>query len=224
MVANGIGQLIGSRTGAVAKTLVRIGAQHALTNAYLAACMSLLGMVAAAYAVSAVLRLRSEETDGHAEPILAAPVSRMWWAGSQLLVVALGTVTVLVIGGLGMGLGYGLASSTLSHQLPSLVGASLAQIPAALVIAAIAVAGSGLLPRWSAGIGWAAIAVAVVITVLGPAFNLSQAVLDISPFTHTPKLPGGALAAAPLIWLTALLLALRRGPGLAGLRLARHIG
>ena len=87
-----------------------------------------------------MLRLRSEETDGHAEPVLAAPVSRLWWAGSQLLVVAIGTVAVLVIGGLGMGLGYGLASSTLSHQLPSLLGASLAQIPAALVIAAVAVA------------------------------------------------------------------------------------
>ena len=222
VVANGIGQLIGSRAGAVAKTLVRIGAQHALTNAYLAACMSLLGMVAAAFAVSVVLRLRSEETDGHAEPVLAAPVSRLWWAGSQLLVVAIGTVAVLVIGGLGMGLGYGLASSTLSHQLPSLLGASLAQIPAALVIAAVAVAGSGLLPRWSAGIGWAAVAVAVVITVLGPAFNLSQAVLDISPFTHTPKLPGGALTAAPLVWLTALLLALVAA-GLAGLR-RRDIG
>ena len=222
MVANGIGQLIGSRTGAVAKTLVRIGAQHALTNAYLAACMSLLGMVAAAYAVSAVLRLRSEETDGHAEPILAAPVSRLWWAGSQLLVVAIGTVALLVLGGLGMGLGYGLASSTLSHQLPSLIGASLVQIPAVLVIAGVAVAAIGLLPRWSAGIGWAAVAVAVVISVFGPAFNLPQTVLDISPFTHPPKLPGGALTAAPLVWLTAVVLALVAA-GLAGLR-RRDIG
>jgi ABC-2 type transport system permease protein len=222
VVANGIGQLIGSRSGAVAKTLVRIGAQHALTNAYLAACMSLLGLVAAAYAVSAVLRLRSEETDGHAEPMLAAPVSRLWWAGSQLLVVAIGTAALLVVGGAGMGLGYGLASSTLSHQLPTLVGASLVQIPAALVIAAVAAAASGLLPRWSAGIGWAAVAVAVVITVLGPAFNLSQPVLDISPFTHTPKLPGGALTAAPLGWLAALVLALVAA-GLAGLR-RRDIG
>ena len=61
-----------------------------------------------------------------------------------------------------------------------------------------------------------------MITVLGPAFNLSQAVLDISPFTHTPKLPGGALTAAPLVWLTALLLALVAA-GLAGLR-RRDIG
>jgi ABC-2 type transport system permease protein len=222
VVANGIGQLIGSRTGATAKTLVRIGQQSALTSAYLAACVSLLAMVAAAYAVSAVLRLRSEETDGHAEPLLAGPVSRSWWAGSQLLVAGLGTAALLVAGGFGMGLGYGLASSTLSHQLPSLVAASLAQVPAALVIAAAAAAAVGLLPRWSAGAGWGVVAVAVVIAVFGPAFNVPQAVLDISPFTHAPKLPGGAVAAAALAWLSALTLALTVA-GLAGLR-RRDIG
>ena len=222
VVANGVGQLIGSRTGAVAKTLVRIGAQNALTNAYLAACMSLLGMVAAAYAVSIVLRLRSEEADGHAEPLLAAPVSRSWWAGSQLLVAALGTVAVLVAGGFGMGIGDGVASSTLSHQLPSLIGASLVQIPAALLLAAAAAAVVGLLPRWSAGAGWTVLAVAVVVTIFGPAFNWPQALLDISPFAHVPKLPGGTLAAAPLIWLSALVLALVAA-GLAGLR-RRDIG
>jgi len=217
VVANGIGQLIGSRTGAVAQTLVRIAQQHALTNAYLAACMSLLGMVAAAFGVAAVLRLRAEETDGHAEQLLAGPIGRSRWAGSHLLVVVLGTTVVLVAGGLGMGLGYGLASSTLSTQLPSLLGACLVQVPAALLVAAIAVAAVGLAPRWSAGIGWAAVALAVVITAFGPAFNLPQAVLDISPFAHAPKLPGGPLTAAPLLWLSGIVLALT-GSGLAGLR------
>jgi ABC-2 type transport system permease protein len=222
VVANGIGQLIGSRTGATATTLVRIGRQHSLTSAYLAACVSLLAMVAAAYAVSAVQRLRSEETDGHAEPVLAGPVSRLWWAGSQLLLVALGTIALLVVGGFGMGLGYGLASSTLSQQLPSLTGASLAQVPAALLIAAAAVAATGVLPRWSAGAGWGVLAVAVLIAIFGPAFNLPQPVLDISPLTHAPKLPGGALSAVPLIWLSGLTLVLTVG-GLAGLR-RRDIG
>lgn len=222
VVANGIGQLIGSRTGAVAKTLVRIGQQSALTNSYLAACMSLLGLVASAYAVAAVLRLRSEESDGHAEPLLAGPVSRWWWAGSQLLIVVLGTAAVLVAGGLGMGLGYGLASSTLGTQLPSLLGACLVQIPAALVLAAVAAAAVGLVPRWSGGAAWTAVAVCVVVTVFGPAFSASQALLDVSPFTHVPKLPGGAVAAAPLVWLTALVLALTAA-GLAGLR-RRDIG
>jgi ABC-2 type transport system permease protein len=222
VVANGIGQLIGSRSGAVAKTLARIAHQHAITSAYLASCMSLVGMVAAAYAVSAVLRLRSEEADGHAEPLLSGPVGRVRWGASHLLVAAAGTVVVLVVGGLGMGIGYGLASSTLGTQVPSLLGASLVQLPASLLIGAFAVAFVGLLPRQSVTASWTVVALAIAIAVFGPGFNLAQPVLDISPFTHVPALPGGALAAAPLIWLCAGVVVLT-GVGLGGLR-TRDIG
>ncbi len=147
VVANGIGQLIGS-SGGVDKTLRQIGGQTPLTSAYLAACMSLAGMVTAAYAVSAVLRLRSEETGQRAEPVLAAPVSRPRWGGSHLLVVAAGTALVLVAAGFGTGLGYGIASSDLGTQLPRLIVAALVQLPASLAVAAIAVAAFGWLPRW----------------------------------------------------------------------------
>jgi polyether ionophore transport system permease protein len=207
VVANGVGQLIGSRNGAVGTTLTRIAQQHGLTSAYLASCMTLLATVASAYAVSVVLQMRSEETAGHAEPLLAGPVSRMWWGGSHLLIAAAGTAVVLMAGGLGMGLGYGLASSSLSTQLPSLLGASLVQIPAALAVAGVAAAVLGLVPRWSAGAGWGVVGLSVVIAIFGPAFNLSRAVLDISPFTHAPRLPGGTLTAAPLIWLSVAALA-----------------
>jgi ABC-2 type transport system permease protein len=47
-------------------------------------------------------------------------------------------------------------------------------------------------------------------------------VLDVSPFTHVPKLPGGAFSAEPLLWLTAVTLGLAAA-GLAGLR-RRDVG
>jgi ABC-2 type transport system permease protein len=221
VVANGIGKLIGS-SSAVDKALTKIGGQSALTNAYLAACMSLLGLVAAAYAVSAVLRIRSEEADGRSEPILAEPVGRLRWGGRHLIVALIGTATVLVAGGLGMGLGFGIARSDPETQLPRLIGAAVAQLPAALVVAAVAAAFVGLLPRWSGPAGWTALAICGVIGVFGPALNLSQSVLDISPFTHVPKLPGGTFTATPLIWLTAAALGMA-AVGLAGLR-RRDIG
>ena len=221
VVADGIRQLIGSSSG-VHQALTKIGGQSALTDAYLAACISLTALVAAAFAVSAVVRLRSEEADGLAEPVLAAPVSRLRWAGSHLLVVVIATAAMLVCGGLGMGLGFGIASSDAGTQVPRLVGAALAQLPAALAVAAVAVAVIGLLPRWSGPAGWTALAICGFIGVFGPALNLSQGVLDISPFTHAPKLPGGALSAPPLLWLTAFALVMT-AVGLAGLR-RRDIG
>ncbi len=123
VVGNGIGKLIGSSGGAVDKALLRIGGQSALTNAYLAACMALLGLVAAAYATGVVLRLRTTETDGLGEPILASPVSRYRWSGSSLLMTLVGTAAVLVVGGIGMGLGFGLATSGVGTWVSRLIGA-----------------------------------------------------------------------------------------------------
>jgi ABC-2 type transport system permease protein len=221
VVANGIGQLIGS-SAAVDKAITRIGGQTALTSAYLAACTSLVGLVAAAYAVSALIRLRSDETDGRAEPVLAAPVGRLRWGSSYLLATAVGTAVMLLAGGLGMGLGYGLASSTTGTQMPRLIGAAMAQWPAALCVAAVGAAVIGLVPQWSAPAGWTAFAVCGLIGVFGPALNLSQGVLDVSPFTHVPKLPGGAFSITPLLWLSAFVV-VATAAGLVGLR-RRDIG
>jgi ABC-2 type transport system permease protein len=222
VVGNGIGQLLGSGGGGVEKVLDRVAGQSALTDAYLSACMVLLGLVAAAYATGAVLRLRTAETDGLGEPVLASPVSRYRWYGSQLLMATAGTAVVLIVGGIGMGLGFGLASSGVSTWIGRLVEAGLAQLPAALCVAGVAAAAVGLLPRWCVGVGWGAFAVCVLIELFGPATGLNQGVLDISPFTHAPKLPGGAVSAAPVVWLCVMALAFATA-GLAGFR-RRDIG
>ncbi|MBO0823743.1 MAG: ABC transporter permease [Actinobacteria bacterium] len=221
-VGVGIGNLIGSSGGAVDQALHRIGGQAALTNAYLAACSSLLGLVAAAYAVGVVLRLRTAETDGLSEPLLATPVSRYRWSGSSLLMTVAGTAVVLVAGGFGMGLAFGVAGSGPGTWIGRLVVAGLVQLPAALCLAALACAFVGVLPRWSIGIGWGAVAVCLLITVFGPAVQVSQAVLDVSPFTHVPKLPGGVFSLAPVIWLSVAAVAMA-AVGVAGLR-RRDIG
>jgi ABC-2 type transport system permease protein len=184
--------------------------------------MALLGLVAAAYAVGVVLRLRTAETDGLSEPILASPVSRYRWSGSTLLMTVAGTAVVLVVGGIGMGLGFGLATSGVGTWVSRLMGAALVQLPAALCLAGLACLVVGLLPRWSIGLGWAAVGICGLIGLFGPAIQLSQQVLDIVPFTHTPKLPGGDFSAAPLIWLSVAALAMAV-VGVAGLR-RRDIG
>ncbi len=222
VVGDGIGELLGSGGGSFEKVIDRVAGQTALTNAYLSACMVLLGLVAAAYATGAVLRLQTAETDGLGEPVLASPVSRYRWCGSQLLVTTVGTVVILVVGGIGMGLGFGLASSGVGTWTGRLVAAGLVQVPAALCVAGVAVAAIGLLPRWSAGVGWGAFAVCVLIALIGPAIRLTQDVLDISPFTHVPKLPGGVVSATPLVWLAVVALAMA-SVGIWGLR-RRDIG
>jgi ABC-2 type transport system permease protein len=84
------------------------------------------------------------------------------------------------------------------------------------VLAGIAVALFGLVPRWSAA-AWGALVAFLVLTELGSTLNLSHWVTDISPFSHVPKLPGGTFTAVPLLWL-AFAAAVLTAVGLAGLR------
>jgi ABC-2 type transport system permease protein len=66
----------------------------------------------------------------------------------------------------------------------------------------------------------------VLIALFGQVLQLSQWVLDVSPFAHVPKLPGAAVTlhttGVPLLWLALAAVALA-AVGLAGLR-RRDIG
>jgi len=99
-----------------------------------------------------------------------------------------------------------------------MLGAGLAQLPAALVIVGIAAAAFGLVPGASVAVGWTAVGLAVLLNIFGQVLQLSHWVLDISPFTHVPRLPGGTVSASPLLWLSLIALAL----GTAGLTALRR--
>ena len=220
-IANNIGSLLGS-SEQVKDAIARLGGQSGLTDAYLAAMMGLMGLVTAGYAISVVLHLRSEEASQRAEPVLASAAGRLSWGTSYLVVAAAGSAVVLAAAGLGAGLALGLRAGDTGTQVPRLLGAALAQWPAVVAVAAVAVLLFGLWPQACVAGGWTALALAAAIVLLGPTLRLAQPIQDISPFTHVPRLPGGTVSAAPLAWLT-LTAAVLTAAGLAGLR-RRDIG
>jgi ABC-2 type transport system permease protein len=211
----GIGQLVGT-SGTLHTEFARLGGQSVIVNAYLAALMLLAGLGAAAYGTATVLRLRAEESGDLAEPVLAARVGRVRWGLSHILVAVAGMALLLAAGGVATGLGYGILAGGTGHEVPAMLAAGLAKFPAALVIAGVAACAFGLSPRWSVGAGWTAVGLAVALSLFGTVLQLSHWVLDISPFAHTPHLPGGAVSAAPLLWLACTAAALF-AVGLAGL-------
>ena len=201
--ARGIGPML--NTSAQARQIfIRLGGHSGLVDAYLAAVIGIMGVLAAAYAVATVLRLHSEESERRAEPVLATPTGRVRWASSHVLVAAAGSAGLLLVGGVAMALGDGLTSGGLGTQVPRLAGAGLAQVPAAWTMGGIAVALFGLVPRAAVAGAWTALGVAALITVVGPAIRLPQGVLDVSPFAHIPKLPGAPVTLAPLVWLAGV--------------------
>jgi ABC-2 type transport system permease protein len=220
-IAGNVGSFLGSSTH-VKNVISRLGGQHGLTDAYLAAMMGIFGLVAAGYAVSVVFRLRSDETSQRAELLLATGTRRVSWCASYLIVAAAGSAAVLAAAGLGTGLSFGLRSGDAGTQVPRLLGAALAQWPAVAAVTAVAVLLFGLLPEYCVAGGWAVLAVAAVLVLLGPTLQLAQWIQDISPFTHVPKLPGGTVTAAPLACLTVIAVLLTVA-GMAALR-RRDIG
>lgn len=217
--AQGIGSLFGS-SKALQKEFQQLGGQSGIVNAYLAALMLLAGLFAAAFAVSAVLRLRTEEMASRADPVLSGSVGRVRWGLSHVLVAVAGAAALLAVAGVATGLGYGLRASqqvSVGGEVARLFGAGMAELPAALVIAAIAAAAFGLLPEACVAVGWSVLGLAVLVNLFGQSLQLSHWVLDISPFTHVPRLPGGTVAAQSLVWLCVIAVGFG-AVGLAGLR------
>ncbi|QDN79405.1 ABC transporter permease [Streptomyces sp. S1A1-7] len=207
-ITKGAADLVGSN----AKTrqiIERMGGQSGITDAFLAAMVGMLGMVAALYVVSSVLRLHGEETSQRAEPVLANAVGRLRWAGGHLVVAFGGAALIMTLGGLGLGLGYG-------HELGPVLGACLVQVAAVWTLGGLAVLLYGVSPRLAPG-AWGAAGVALLLGWIGPALNVPQAAMDLSPFGHLPKLPGGEMTWTPVLILTAIALALT-ATGLGALR------
>jgi len=214
--AKGIGSLLGS-SAQLRDEFTRLGGQTAITSAYLAALMLLAGLAAAGYATSVLVGLRAAETGGLAEPLLATAAGRLRWGLSQLAVAGAGAAVLLATAGLAAGLGYGLRTGAAGPQAARLLGAALAQLPAALLPPAVAMALVGVWPGGAVAGAWTALGAVAVIDLFGQALGLSHWLLDVSPFTHTPRLPGGPVSAAPLLWLSLAAVALGVF-GLAALR------
>jgi ABC-2 type transport system permease protein len=211
----GIGELVGNNAAA-RELFVKLGGQAGLVNALLAAMMGFMGVAASVYAIQAALRLRGEESGQRAEPVLAAAVGRIRWAWSHLLFAVAGPAVLLLLVGLTTGLVYGAHTGDMGKALGQLLGSALVQVPAVWVLAGIAVALFGLVPRLAAA-AWGVLVAFLVLTEFGSFLNLSRWATDISPFSHVPKLPGGTFTATPLLWLAGAAVALI-AVGLAALR------
>jgi ABC-2 type transport system permease protein len=200
--------------------ITRLGGVQGLEDAFLATELAFAGMFAAVFGVQAAMRLRSEESALRAEPVLATAAGRISWAWSHLLIALAGSAVLLLLAGAAAGLAAAVQTDDSGRFAPVVAGA-LVQIPAVWVIVGIVAAAFGLVPRLVV-LGWVALVGFVLLGEFGPLFDLSQAVMDVSPFAHVPRMPGGDFAAGPLLWLTAVA-AVLIAAGLGGFR-RRDVG
>ncbi|MBQ1099622.1 ABC transporter permease [Streptomyces sp. NPDC097107] len=207
-MTEGAADLVGDNEQA-REIIERMGGQAGLTDAFVSAMVGMLGLIAALYVVASVLRLNGEETSGRAEPVLAAAVGRLRWAAGHLVIAFGGAALIMLLAGLGFALGYG-------RDAGAILGACLVQLPAVWVIGGAAVLLHGVLPRGAVA-AWGVAGAVLLLGWVGPALDVPRRVLDVSPFGHLPKLPGGEMSWSPVLVLTSIAVVLV-GAGLAGLR------
>lgn len=206
-VAHNVTGLLSSE--AMREYIAALGGEQGLIDAFLAAALAILASIFGAFAVAAMLRLASEEDSGHAELLLSTRTARVHWVFGVWTYTVVATVVLLALTGAAFGLGHGIEVGNVTEQTSRLALAGIAQAPAVWVLAGITLAVWGWLPRL-AQLTWAVLVVFIMLSELGPLLELPQWILDLSPFAHTPKLPGGEVAVGQLIGLivVAIVLAL----------------
>ena len=206
-IANNVAGLLDSPS--IAQIVRRLGGEQGLVDAFLAALLGLVCTIIAAYGISAVIRLRTEESAGHAEPILATAAPRIGWAASHCLIALAGVAWLLLVTWLAIGLGHAMAIGD-SSQVLRVTVAALTRIPAAWVTVGLVFALWGGWPR-ATELGWGAYAVFVVMGEFGQLWKLPRWAMDVSPFAHSPVLPGPHAELAGMVWLTLIAGALIAG-------------
>lgn len=177
-------------------------AAETVIDSYMAVSLLLLAIGASGYAVASALRMRSEETTDRLEPVLATGVSRDRWFAGNVLVTVLGSAALVVSGGFGLGASYAVTSSRPGEAL-AMTAASLAYLPAVLLVAAVAV----LLFGWAPGAAvatWALVAFTFVVGWLGTLLDFPEWLNDLSPFAHVPAVPAETATVTPLLALSLL--------------------
>ena len=185
-------------------------------DSFYASSLLILALIGTGFTIQSTLRAPGEESAGRAAVVLATATSRASFGGSHLAVALAGSVLLLAAGGLGEGIGVVLSTGDVG-ELPRLVGASLAHLPAMWVLGGIAALVFGFAPR-AIMLVWGAFALCFFLAMFGELLDVPGWLINVSPYSHIPDVPATDLTLAPLIVLTLIAAALIA----AGLAAFRH--
>ncbi|MQA15227.1 MAG: ABC transporter permease [Pseudonocardiaceae bacterium] len=173
-----------------------------MLDGYLSVMALFDALLVGVFVILGVQLLRSEETKGRAEPVLATATSRWAWFGSHLTVLALGAVGLLVAVGGALGAATAISVGDAGYVGDS-VAAHLVYTPALLVLLGVAALLFGVLPR-AIGATWGVLGFGLIIGFFGPIMDLPQWVHNLSPLEHIARLPLEQLTWAPMLILTVI--------------------
>lgn len=177
----------------------------------------LISLFVAVYAMTAVLRLKTEESEGRTEMLLDKQVGRMRWMGSHLIVASLGSAALLLSIGIAGGLVYGLAAGDLQNTFGHIFVMSVSKIPPVWILLGVTALLYGLWSRITA-LAWVLWLSFTLLEVTWEAQIIDWSLMRISPFSYVHyTIDITNLPLLPLFWLLCLS-AILTGIGLFGFR------
>lgn len=171
---------------------------------FLAVLVSTMVLLITGYAVQALLRMRSEESGGQLENVLATGVSRSRWMLSHILIIFERIALLLVFMALSMGISYVWSLDLAYSELWPILQAAFVQAAPIVAFAGFVVFIFGLLPSFSVALAWGGLAFSLLIVQIGALLKLPQWVMDISPFIHSPAMPAADFRWEPVFWLVGV--------------------
>lgn len=205
-VANSVDDLVAGNP-VIEAAIERMGGLDRLTDTFFSFALGIVALVVAAYAIRTTLRLRTEEEEGRAEPLLATPTERRKWMWSHLLIALVGPAVLLMVAGAVMGATYGAAVDDLGGQVTRVLPLALAYLPAVWVFTGLVALLFGVWPR-GISVAWSVLGVALVIGQLGQILQFPQWLINLSPFSHVSAPDPSEIGALPMILLLGLSLLL----------------
>ncbi|MGH3478511.1 MAG: ABC transporter permease [Nocardioidaceae bacterium] len=185
------------------ETFAALGLDTAdLTSSFIGVMGAMLGVVMALYACWRIGAARVEEVSGRLESTLARPVSRWRWFGGHLALTILSTIVVALASGLGLWLGAVLTDAGVSFG--DALAAMLNPLPVAAVFGGLAAFAFGAVPRLTVGVSATATVMMYLLEALGPALDLPEWVLSVSPFHHLTTVPAESFAATSAAVMVAV--------------------
>jgi ABC-2 type transport system permease protein len=146
-----------------------------------------IAIVISLYAAWRIGAVRSEEDSDRAEHLLTRPLTRSRWLGGHVLLALASIVLLTLVNAVLMWVGAAVTDAPIG--LLDMVEASANLLPVILLFGGIAIAMFGVFPRLTIAVPAAAVALAYVLSFIGPALDLPGWITGLSPFYHVSLVP-----------------------------------
>lgn len=174
-----------------------IGGVGELIPSFMSAMMAIMCLMVFGYVIHGLSKMRSEESSGHLENILATKLTRLRWLGLHTVTVLVGGLVMLILIGFVMAICVNLLSD-FSVDTWEYVLAALSYVPVMFAFGALYLALFGLRPRMASSITWLYFGFVAFALWLGPIMQLDQVVMNLAIMEHIAAPPAEEIVWGPL--------------------------